>query len=193
MISFTLGDVVNAISVQRVEGLKIVIYAFGQFAIDEFEGYIGWMPVPGTFASASVRFSSPVAYDEDVTYTIKFTPNHLIPQNGYIEIDFPKQVSVPDYSYSQSSCRAVEDTAFSTNQIACEFLDGEALSDPFRLRDAATPDHFTMRILNAFRRTSVSGKLEYALEIPGLRNPIQTVPTFSFKFRTYDQLDQIID
>ena len=52
---------------------------------------------------------------EDVTYTILFTPKHLIPQNGFIEIDFPKQISVPDFSYSQSSCRAVENTAFSTN------------------------------------------------------------------------------
>ena len=115
IIKFTVGEVRNAISVQRVDGLKIVIYAYGKYAIDEFEGYIGWMPVQGEFDSASVKFTSPIAYTEDVTYTILFTPKHLIPQNGFIEIDFPKQISVPDFSYSQSSCRAVENTAFSTN------------------------------------------------------------------------------
>lgn len=100
---------------------------------------------------------------------------------------------MPDYSYSQSSCRAVESTAFSTNQITCEFLDGSALSEPDRLRDPSTPERFTMKVLNAFRRTSVPGGQKYALEIPGLRNPIQTEPTFSFRFRTYDQRDQLID
>ena len=50
-----------------------------------------------------------------------------------------------------------------------------------------------MRVENAFRRTSVEGKQEFSLEIPGLRNPIQTVPTNSFKFRTYDQLGRPID
>jgi len=90
VIKFTVGDVRNAISVQRVEGLKIVIYAFGKYAIDEFEGYVGWIPTQGTFESANVKFSSPIAYTEDVTYTIEFTPRHLVPQNGYIEIDFPK-------------------------------------------------------------------------------------------------------
>lgn len=61
------------------------------------------------------------------------------------------------------------------------------LSEPDRLRDPATPDHFTMSVLNAFRRTSVPGGETYALEIPGLRNPLRKVPTFSFRFRTYDQ------
>mgnify|MGYP000934258123 CR=1 FL=1 len=192
-IKFTVGEVKNPVSVQKVDGLKIVIYAFGQYAIDEFEGYIGWLPVNGDFKSAKVSFSSPLAYDEEVTYTIRFTPMHLVPLNGYIEIDFPKEVIVPDYSYSQSSCRADENTAFSTNQIACEFLDGAALSEPFRNRDPKTPDHFTMRVMNAFRLSSVPGQQEYALEIPGLRNPIKTVPTFSFRFRTYDQQERLID
>ena len=81
-------------------------------------------------------------------------------------------ITVPDYSFSQSSCRAIETSAFDTNQIACEFIDGIALSDPFRLRDPNTPDVYTMRVLNAFRRSSIEGGLEYQLEVPGLRNPI---------------------
>ena len=115
-ITFTLGDVINPESVQQVDGLRVVIYAEeGKYAIDEFEGYIGWTLEQGKFIAAQVKPSSPIAYDEDISYEISFTPVHMIPMNGYIEIDFPMQVSVPDYSYSQSSCRALENTGFSTN------------------------------------------------------------------------------
>ena len=110
----------------------------------------------GSFIDAKIQPSTYDAYEDEVVYTLTFTAKHLIPQNGYIEIDFPKQVSVPDYSYSQSSCAGVETSAFGSNQITCKFLD-DTLSDPFRLRDPNTPDHYTMQILNAFRRSSVPG------------------------------------
>ena len=48
VIKFTVGLVINPISVQRVDGLQIVIYAsdtdsdFAKYAIDEWEGYIDW-------------------------------------------------------------------------------------------------------------------------------------------------------
>ena len=61
---------------------------------------MGWTIVTGDFIDAKVVPSSPVTYAFDVFYTISFTPTHLVPQNGYIEIDFPKQIAVPDYSYS---------------------------------------------------------------------------------------------
>ena len=67
-----------------------MIYAYGKYAIDEFEGYIGLNLVQGDFVSAKVVPSSPISYAEDVSYTISFTPRHMVPQNGYIEIDFPK-------------------------------------------------------------------------------------------------------
>ena len=137
--------------------------------------------------------ASQTAYDKDVTYTITFTPEHLVPQNGYVEIELPKEVSVPDYSYTQSSCQGDETSAFGSNQITCEFEDGEALSDPLRLRDPLSADHFKMTILNAFRRRAVEGGQAFTLTLPGLTNPIQTVPTLSFKFRTYDQRGRLID
>jgi len=42
------------LSVQEVDGLKIVIYAFGKYAIDEFEGSIGWELTHGGFVDAKV-------------------------------------------------------------------------------------------------------------------------------------------
>ena len=50
-----------------------------------------------------------------------------------------------------------------------------------------------MKILNAFRRSSVEGGKLFALEIPSLRNPIQTAETPSFKFRTFDARGFAID
>lgn len=121
VIKFTVGHVINPISVQKVDGLEVVIYAtdpadpLAKYAIDEWEGYIDWTLEQGTFIDATIKPSTYDAYEDEVVYTISFTPKHLVPQNGYIEIDFPKQVSVPDYSYSQSSCAGVETSAFGSN------------------------------------------------------------------------------
>lgn len=98
-----------------MEGLSLIIMAYGKYAIDEFEGPIGWTLYQGTFDGAKVVPSSLTAYDKDIRYTISFTPKHMVPQNGYIEIEFPKEIIVPDYSFSQSSCRGVESSAFGSN------------------------------------------------------------------------------
>ena len=85
-IQFTIGEVTNPVSVQEVDGLKIVIYAKGKYAVDEFEGPIGWEMTHGNFASAMVVPNSFVSYAENTDYYITFTPEHKITQNGYIEI-----------------------------------------------------------------------------------------------------------
>ena len=105
-IKLTVGEVTNPVSVQEVDGLKIIIYAFGKYAIDEFEGPIGWSMTHGGFESALVVPSSLVTYNEDTDYIISFTPQHKITQNGYIEVQFPPEVAIPDKSFSQSSCVA---------------------------------------------------------------------------------------
>ena len=56
-----------------------MIYAFGKYAIDEFEGYIGWTMEQGDFVSAQVKPNKIVAYDSNVNYEISFTPTHMIP------------------------------------------------------------------------------------------------------------------
>ena len=78
-IQFTLGEVTNPVSVQEVDGLKIVIYAYGRYAIDEFEGPIGWEMTHGGFADAKVVPSSLISYAHDTDYVIIFTPEHKIP------------------------------------------------------------------------------------------------------------------
>ena len=90
----------NAESVQQVTGLKVTINAFGKHAIDDFEGIVGWEPIKGDFISARVRPSSTISYNEDTVYTIYFTPKHMIPQNGYIEVYIPTEIQIPDKSYT---------------------------------------------------------------------------------------------
>ena len=91
-IKFTVGQITNAVSVKQIEGLKVTVNAFGRYAVDDFEGPVGWIPIQGTFLEAKVKTSSQVSYKEDTTYTIMFTPKHLIPVNGYIEVQIPSEI-----------------------------------------------------------------------------------------------------
>ncbi len=78
-IYFTVGYVLNPLSVQTVDGIDVTTYAFGQYAIDEWKGFMGWKLVTGDFINAKVVPSSPITYAFDVFYTISFTPTHLVP------------------------------------------------------------------------------------------------------------------
>ena len=77
-IKFTLGEVTNPLSVKEVDGLRIVILAKGEYAIDEFEGSIGWEMTHGGFVQARVEPDSEIAYKNDCDYVISFTPEHTI-------------------------------------------------------------------------------------------------------------------
>ena len=173
IIYFTLGEVNNPTSTYQVKGLKITIYAEGKYAIDEFEGQIPWELVTGTFNKMNVASESTVAYRAENLYTITFNPQHKIPQNGYVEVLFPAEVTVPDYSFSQSSCAAT--AGFPSSQITCEFTPPTSESDSY----------YSFKILNAFRRTEGQANVDYVFTLPGIRNPIQTIPTANFIFQTF--------
>ena len=80
---------------------------------------------------------------------------------------------------------ALAGTGFPTTQITCEFIDQD---------DApSSTGHYTLRILYAFRRTEGAGMVEYKLKIPGIRNPIKTIPTKTFKFASYSRVGELID
>ena len=110
----------------------------------------------GNFADARVVPDSYIAYADDTTYTISFTPEHIIKQNGYIDVQFPPEVAIPDKSYSQSSCEALEGTGFPTTQITCEFLDQDDEEDSID-----STGHYTLRIMYAFRREDGEAMREY--------------------------------
>jgi hypothetical protein len=93
-----------------------------------------------------VTTSSTVAYTKDVAYTVSLTPQHSIPLNGYFEIIIPDQVSIPDPSFTQSSCQVDQTSAFGSAQIACQFV---------------TPRK--LRVTSGFRRQAGPAKVEYRL------------------------------
>ena len=74
---------------------------------------------------------------------------------------------------------------FPTTQITCEFVDEDNFNSP--------DGYQTLRILYAFRRTEGPGLEEYVFSIPGIRNPIKTIPTQTFKFATYSRGGELID
>ena len=51
----------------------------------------------------------------------------------------------------------------------------------------------TLRILYAFRRKEGAGMVEYRFTIPGIRNPIKTIPTETFKLASYSRTGELID
>ena len=77
-------------------------------------------------------------------------------------------------------------------QITCEFTNLEEIQGLDNDLDDL-PEYYTLKILNAFRRTSVLGENEFAFLLPGIRNPIHTKPTASFQFKTFTRQNEIID
>jgi hypothetical protein len=177
-IFLTIGEVNNPTSTFQVDGLKITVAAEGLYAIDEYEGPIPWSLVTGIFTFMQVDPGSSVAYRSENTYSIKFKPEHKIPQNGYITVWFPIEVTIPDFSFSQSSCSAVESSGFPSSQINCEFTQPTS----------SVATHYSLRILNAFRRNEGQANVDYIILVPGIRNPIQTIATGRFIFETFNKL-----
>jgi hypothetical protein len=52
-------------STNQVDGLQITIYAFGKYAIDEYDGIIPWTLGTGKFSKMIVISSTNVAYKAD--------------------------------------------------------------------------------------------------------------------------------
>ena len=177
-IELTLGTVVNPMSVAAEDGLHIVILAEGQYPIDDFEGLTPWALAPGSFRDASVDPQSYVAYQAENDYEIEFSPVHTIPQNGFVEIDFPPVIIVPDASYSQSTCEGLK--GFPSNMVTCQF-------------EKLNSGSYRLRILNAFRTAAGQLGQTYSIRVPGIQNPIQTTATSPFRFITYNSDGEAID
>ena len=74
-----LGTVINPDSVSAQPQMHILILAEGLYPVDEYFGFTMWEILPGTFSYAKVTSSSYIAYNQECSYTIEFTPEHEIP------------------------------------------------------------------------------------------------------------------
>jgi len=80
------------------------ILVYNEYLIDSYFGKVPWALTTGVFAKMYITSNSEVAYQANNKFKISFVPNHEIPRNGFIEVAFPKEVIIPDISYSASQC-----------------------------------------------------------------------------------------
>ena len=105
---YSSNDVVQEIIIEsltnaEVSGypgtFKITTYQLFEgeyYVVDEFESDTIIEIQPGDMSSTSVTTNSLVAYDDDARYTLQFTPQHVIPQNGKVRVVFPDQMDASD-------------------------------------------------------------------------------------------------
>jgi hypothetical protein len=99
-VTFNIGSVINPVSTKPYPGFSITILTEGGFVIVDWEGPIPWQVKPGDLRSVKIDPKNYVAYSQENTYTISFVLSNEIPLEGYVEIDFPPEIIVPDASYS---------------------------------------------------------------------------------------------
>ena len=73
------------------------------YNVEQFSGMIVHKMSFGGM-KAVVTPSTLIAY-ENTVYTFSITPDHAVELNGLIVINYPKNITIPDPSFSQSQCR----------------------------------------------------------------------------------------
>lgn len=193
-IVFTISEFTNPVSVSEIKGFKATLVAkkqiatneFKEYAIDMYNGLLPWLVKTGSFKNVKVTASSYIAYQQDIIYTFAFTPDHTIPQNGYLEVTLPAELFVPDRSFTQSSCKPIAESGFTTPQITCQFVDTQTA-----VEGEVRPN--VLKILSAFRRNVGTAGIEYKFTLQGIQNPESTEVTSSFGFTSFSSSKDPID
>jgi len=120
--------------------------------------------VVGSMTEFSATPSVLSAYST-TTYTFSFKPQHVILQNGFVTVDIPAQVSIPNTATAASSCAII--TGFQ-NSITCS-ISGSKIT-----------------VSNGFRTSNVAASTQISFSIGGIRNPVSTSTSSSFSFTTLD-------
>ncbi|CAI2377119.1 unnamed protein product [Moneuplotes crassus] len=125
----------------------------------------------GSMTDYSATPSNFLAYIQ-TTYTFTFKPQHNILQNGYVTVDLPTQISIPDAATSASSCASI--AGFLTT-ISC----------------AVSGSRIT--ISNGFTSANLAAGTSISFSINGVLNPVSLSTSSSFTFTTYDSSNYQID
>lgn len=99
------------------------------------------------------------------TYTFAFKPQNAILQNGYVTVDIPTQVSIPNPTTAASSCVRID--GFQT-AITCTILDRK------------------ITVTNGFQTGNFAAGGQVSFSMNGILNPVSTSTTSSFVFQTFD-------
>jgi hypothetical protein len=119
------------------------------------------IPVTLTYGSINswVIPASNTSFDT-TNYTITIRPDHKVDLNGYIEIFYPKNISIPDASFSQSQCRQFSGFPTTPTCVINVSQRKITINNGFRITSTATPN--------------------YSFNIPGILNPLTLDPTDTF-------------
>lgn len=132
------------------------------------------IPVTLTYGSINslVIPASNTSYDT-TNYTFIIKPDHRVETNGFIEIFYPKNISIPDSSFSQSQCKQF--SGFPTTPTCIIDTKNRKIT-----------------INNGFR-VAATGTPNYSFNIPGIVNPLTLDPTDSFSMYTRTSNGIIMD
>ncbi|CAI2378427.1 unnamed protein product [Moneuplotes crassus] len=125
----------------------------------------------GSMTDYKATPTSLVAYAQTI-YTFTFKPQHSILQNGYLTVDLPSQISIPDAATSAASCASI--SGFLTT-ISCAVSDRK------------------ITVSNGFTSGSLAAGTAVSFSINGILNPVSLSTTSSFTFTTFDSSNYQID
>jgi hypothetical protein len=129
------------------------------YAIDSSSFTNIFTPTPGIL-NATVTPASLVAYNSPTTYIISITPIKIVPQNGFVLITFPTEIS----GSSNPTCTS------SLGSVSC----------------SATTSPYTVNVTGGFASSSYTAvSTPFTISITGLTNPRTTAVTSSFSIYTY--------
>jgi len=106
------------------------------------------------------------------TYTFAFKPQHTILQNGFVKVDLPTEISIPDPTSSEATCIGV---AGFLSTISCS-ISGSRIT-----------------VADGFKTGNLSAGTSVSFSIGGVLNPVSQSTTSSFTFSTYDSSNYQID
>ena len=126
----------------------------------------------GSITSASVAPDS-TALNVSTSYTITFTPTNPLPQNSFIQIGIPSEISVP----SGTSTMAWTAVIYIEATLSCLYQSANRI----------------VTITNGFLTLTSYPASKISLKIPGLINPSIALTTSSFSIETKDSNGASID
>lgn len=125
----------------------------------------------GSISEYSITPTSFVAYAL-TTYTFTFRAQNAILQNGYITVDYPSQISIPNTSTAAASCASV--SGFQTT-ISCS-ISGSKIT-----------------VSNGFQTSNLAAGTQVSFSMGNIRSPVSTQTTSSFTYTTFDSSNYQID
>lgn len=141
------------------------------YSVDTVSASSLFVSTVGSISEYSITPASFVAY-ATTTYTFTFKAQNAILQNGYITVDYPSQISIPNTSTAASSCAGV--SGFQTT-ISCTISGSK------------------IKVSNGFQTGNLAAGTQVSFSMGNIRSPVSTQTSSSFTYTTFDSSNYQID